>query len=48
MPDSLRGVAHLVHGGHTTQVWDATITRESDGAAVAHFRCTQYLLSARR
>src|SRR5262252_4554684 len=23
--------AHLVHGGRTTQVWDAEVTREDDG-----------------
>ena len=43
MPDALRCVAKLLHGGRTTQVWDATITRERDGRAIAHFRCTQIL-----
>ncbi len=33
----------LVHGGRTTQVWDATVTR-ADGRTVAAFRCTQLLL----
>jgi 1,4-dihydroxy-2-naphthoyl-CoA hydrolase len=33
----------LVHGGRTTQVWDATVTGE-DGKPVALFRCTQLLL----
>jgi uncharacterized protein (TIGR00369 family) len=40
----VRGVARLVHGGRTTQVWDAEITRESDGKTIALFRCTQILL----
>jgi 1,4-dihydroxy-2-naphthoyl-CoA hydrolase len=44
--DALRCEAALVHGGRTTQVWDATVTRESDGRAIALFRCTQYLLRA--
>jgi 1,4-dihydroxy-2-naphthoyl-CoA hydrolase len=33
----------LVHGGRTTQVWDATVTDE-DGKTLALFRCTQLLL----
>jgi uncharacterized protein (TIGR00369 family) len=36
--------AELVHGGKTTQVWDARVTRAADGRAVALFRCTQLLL----
>ena len=35
--------ARRVHGGRTTQVWDATVTR-GDGRAVALFRCTQLVL----
>jgi 1,4-dihydroxy-2-naphthoyl-CoA hydrolase len=35
----------LVHGGRTTQVWDATVTNES-GKKLALFRCTQLLLYA--
>jgi len=35
--------ARLVHGGRTTQVWDAEVRRE-DGRAIALFRCTQLLL----
>ena len=31
-----------VHGGRTTQVWDATVTH--DGKTIALFRCTQLLL----
>jgi 1,4-dihydroxy-2-naphthoyl-CoA hydrolase len=36
--------ATRVHGGRTTQVWDATVTRP-DGRTLALFRCTQLLLS---
>jgi uncharacterized protein (TIGR00369 family) len=40
----LRADARLAHGGRTTQVWDATVTREDDGKQLALFRATQYLL----
>jgi 1,4-dihydroxy-2-naphthoyl-CoA hydrolase len=33
----------LVHGGRTTQVWDATVTNEA-AKTLALFRCTQLLL----
>jgi 1,4-dihydroxy-2-naphthoyl-CoA hydrolase len=42
--DALGCDATMIHGGRTTQVWDANVTRESDGKAIALFRCTQYLL----
>lgn len=35
--------ARLLHGGRTTQVWDAEV-RDGAGKAIAHFRCTQLLL----
>lgn len=35
--------ADLVHGGRTTQVWDATVS-DPDGRTMALFRCTQFLL----
>ena len=35
--------ATLVHGGRTTQVWDATV-RDPDGRTMALFRCTQLVL----
>lgn len=35
--------SELVHGGRTTQVWDATVTNEA-GKTLALFRCTQLLL----
>ena len=39
--------ASLVHGGRTTQVWDATVTNESNGRTIALFRCTQMVLYPR-
>lgn len=39
--------AHLVHGGRTTQVWDAHVTNEATGGTIALFRCTQMLLYPR-
>jgi 1,4-dihydroxy-2-naphthoyl-CoA hydrolase len=36
--------ARLYHGGRTTQVWDAEVTNESSGKAMALFRCTQMVL----
>ena len=44
--DALSCEATMTHGGRTTQVWDAVVTRESDGKQLALFRCTQYLLKA--
>jgi uncharacterized protein (TIGR00369 family) len=35
--------ARLVHGGRTTQLWDATVT-DPDGRTMALFRCTQLIL----
>lgn len=43
--DALLCLAQLAHGGRTTQVWDATVRRETDGKVLALFRCTQYLLA---
>lgn len=36
--------ARLIHGGRSTQVWDATVTGEETGNAIALFRCTQMIL----
>ena len=36
--------ASLVHGGRTTQVWDATVTHNETGKTIALFRCTQMVL----
>ncbi|MEX2229964.1 MAG: PaaI family thioesterase [Dehalococcoidia bacterium] len=38
--------ATLVHGGRTTQVWDAMVTR-ADGGQIAAFRCTQLVIYPR-
>jgi uncharacterized protein (TIGR00369 family) len=40
-------VATPAHMGGATQVWDATVTRRSDGRAIALFRCTQLILYPR-
>jgi uncharacterized protein (TIGR00369 family) len=39
--------ARLVHGGRTTQVWDAEAVHADTGKTIALFRCTQLLLYAR-
>jgi 1,4-dihydroxy-2-naphthoyl-CoA hydrolase len=36
--------AEQVHGGRTTQVWDATVSDEETGKPIALFRCTQLIL----
>jgi 1,4-dihydroxy-2-naphthoyl-CoA hydrolase len=41
--DRLTCRAWLVHGGRTTQVWDAEIA-DGSGRALALFRCTQMVL----
>ena len=35
------------HVGNSTQVWDAVVTDESDGRALAIFRCSQMVLRDR-
>jgi len=44
---SISCTARLAHGGRTTQVWDAVVTNDADGKAVALFRCTQMILYPR-
>jgi 1,4-dihydroxy-2-naphthoyl-CoA hydrolase len=39
--------ARLVHGGRTTQVWDAEVVDEANGKTIALFRCTQMVLYPR-
>ncbi|HET7478000.1 MAG TPA: PaaI family thioesterase [Rubrobacteraceae bacterium] len=39
--------ANLVHGGRTTQVWDASVSDEETGKPIALFRCTQMILYPR-
>jgi 1,4-dihydroxy-2-naphthoyl-CoA hydrolase len=41
----LSAEATLVHGGRTTQVWDAIV--RADGRTLALFRCTQLVLYPR-
>jgi uncharacterized protein (TIGR00369 family) len=42
---SIACLAALVHGGRTTQVWDAEVTDDASGRRLALFRCTQLLLA---
>ena len=39
--------ATLVHGGRTTQIWDAPVLDEGTGKRLALFRCTQMVLYRR-
>lgn len=39
--------ALLVHGGRTTQVWDAVVRDCAGGQTIALFRCTQFILYPR-
>ncbi len=39
--------ARLVHGGRSTQVWDAEVCDEVTGKVMALFRCTQMVLYPR-
>ncbi|HZC16253.1 MAG TPA: PaaI family thioesterase [Caulobacteraceae bacterium] len=39
--------AKLLHGGRTTQVWDAEFRDEATGRLLAAFRCTQIILYPR-
>lgn len=40
-------VARLVHGGRTTQVWDAVVTHVESGKPIAHYRATQLVIYPR-
>jgi 1,4-dihydroxy-2-naphthoyl-CoA hydrolase len=40
---TIRVESRLLHGGRTTQVWDATVSKDA-GKTLALFRCTQLLL----
>ncbi len=37
-------VATRIHGGRTTQVWDAEVAEEANEKTIALFRCTQLIL----
>lgn len=41
---AIRCRAIALHLGRTTQVWDAEVTDEANGAKIAMFRCTQMVL----
>jgi uncharacterized protein (TIGR00369 family) len=43
---TIRCEARMVHGGKTTQLWDATVS-DPDGQTMALFRCTQLILRPR-
>lgn len=43
----VRCTARLVHGGRTTQVWDAEVRAEGSDKPMALFRCTQMALYPR-
>ena len=36
--------ARMVHGGRTTQLWDAEVRHQDTGKLIALFRCTQSVL----
>ena len=40
-------VASLLHGGRTTQVWDAAVSDAASGKLMCAFRCTQIILYPR-
>jgi uncharacterized protein (TIGR00369 family) len=42
--DEVSGTARLVHGGRSTQVWDAEVRNDTSGKTMALFRCTQMIL----
>ncbi|MEZ5996386.1 MAG: PaaI family thioesterase [Hyphomonadaceae bacterium] len=42
--EAVGAIARLVHGGRTTQVWDAEVKNEATGKTIAVFRCTQMVL----
>lgn len=43
----VRCEATLVHGGRSTQVWDAAVRAAATGKTIALFRCTQLVLYPR-
>ncbi|WP_390622651.1 PaaI family thioesterase [Amycolatopsis viridis] len=46
--EDVEAVADLRHDGRTTQVWDATVTAAGpERRVIAHFRCTQLLMTSR-
>ncbi len=45
---AIRCDARLIHGGRTTEVWDAEVCDEGTGKVIALFRCTQLILYSRK
>ncbi len=43
----LRCEAEMVHGGRSTQLWEAKVSSEADGRLLAVFGCTQLVLRPR-
>lgn len=43
-PGAINCEATLVHGGRTTQVWDARVSNAATEKTIALFRCTQLIL----
>jgi 1,4-dihydroxy-2-naphthoyl-CoA hydrolase len=41
---TVTAAARQMHGGRTTQVWDAEVTDAAEGRVLALFRCTQAVL----
>jgi 1,4-dihydroxy-2-naphthoyl-CoA hydrolase len=41
---AVKGEATILHGGRSTQVWDAALSNEETGKLLAAFRCTQMIL----
>lgn len=39
--------ANLIHGGRTTQLWDAQVVNQATGKTIALFRCTQMIIYPR-
>jgi len=44
---AIRGIAHPVHTGRSTHVWDVEVADEASGRVIALFRCTQMVLQPR-
>ncbi len=44
---SIKCEATLLHGGRTTQIWDAVVADGESGKKIAAFRCTQMVLYPR-
>ena len=46
--DILAVQARCLHSGRTTQLWDATVTRQSDARAIANVRVLQQILTGEK